>query len=274
MITSSNDHLFHNLPPRPITTDRTWSNAHIVPAPNCPRCASSNTKFCYYNNYSLSQPRYFCKGCRRYWTKGGSLRNVPVGGGCRKSRRSRASRGFSSTASGPHSDDHLSPNSSSTGSESGCPDIDMAAVFAKFLNPGHDNVNEEINEAITNTSSDASYGSPISSSCGLENNFEYEKLADDILDLVPSDHHPHLQTDEVNQGFISPDLTSFDDLIEDVFWSEDTNFSGFTWQPVAQIQEFDSPIPPADELQNSTNLFSSDNWSYFDSTGFEAFSGP
>ncbi|CAN4098900.1 unnamed protein product [Withania somnifera] len=54
----------------------------------CPRCDSSNTKFCYYNNYSLSQPRYFCKSCRRYWTKGGTLRNVPVGGGCRKNKRS------------------------------------------------------------------------------------------------------------------------------------------------------------------------------------------
>lgn len=53
----------------------------------CPRCESVNTKFCYYNNYSLSQPRYFCKGCRRYWTQGGSLRNVPVGGGCRKNKR-------------------------------------------------------------------------------------------------------------------------------------------------------------------------------------------
>ncbi|PWA85042.1 DOF transcription factor 6 [Artemisia annua] len=48
---------------------------------NCPRCNSTHTKFCYYNNYSLSQPRYFCKTCRRYWTNGGSLRNVPVGGG-------------------------------------------------------------------------------------------------------------------------------------------------------------------------------------------------
>ncbi|XP_042510452.1 dof zinc finger protein DOF3.2-like [Macadamia integrifolia] len=57
----------------------------------CPRCDSSNTKFCYYNNYSLSQPRYFCKACRRYWTKGGSLRNVPVGGGCRKNKRSSSS---------------------------------------------------------------------------------------------------------------------------------------------------------------------------------------
>ncbi|KAF7838560.1 dof zinc finger protein DOF5.4-like [Senna tora] len=55
----------------------------------CPRCDSVNTKFCYYNNYNLSQPRYFCKSCRRYWTKGGVLRNVPVGGGCRKSKRSK-----------------------------------------------------------------------------------------------------------------------------------------------------------------------------------------
>ncbi|XP_062213373.1 dof zinc finger protein DOF4.7-like [Phragmites australis] len=56
----------------------------------CPRCDSPNTKFCYYNNYSLSQPRHFCKTCRRYWTKGGALRNVPVGGGCRKNKRSRS----------------------------------------------------------------------------------------------------------------------------------------------------------------------------------------
>ncbi|XP_010936713.1 dof zinc finger protein DOF5.6 isoform X1 [Elaeis guineensis] len=58
----------------------------------CPRCDSTHTKFCYYNNYSLSQPRYFCKTCRRYWTKGGSLRNVPVGGGCRKNKRSVAKK--------------------------------------------------------------------------------------------------------------------------------------------------------------------------------------
>ncbi|GMH26944.1 hypothetical protein Nepgr_028787 [Nepenthes gracilis] len=53
----------------------------------CPRCDSTNTKFCYYNNYSLSQPRYFCKACKRYWTRGGTLRNVPVGGGCRKNKK-------------------------------------------------------------------------------------------------------------------------------------------------------------------------------------------
>ncbi|GAB4848810.1 hypothetical protein Ancab_003604 [Ancistrocladus abbreviatus] len=70
----------------------------------CPRCDSPNTKFCYYNNYSLTQPRHFCKTCRRYWTKGGALRNVPIGGGCRKNKKIKSSSS-SSLSSG--ADDHL-----------------------------------------------------------------------------------------------------------------------------------------------------------------------
>ncbi|KAJ1273488.1 hypothetical protein BS78_06G284500 [Paspalum vaginatum] len=50
----------------------------------CPRCQSTNTKFCYYNNYSMAQPRHFCRACRRYWTHGGTLRDVPVGGASRR----------------------------------------------------------------------------------------------------------------------------------------------------------------------------------------------
>lgn len=50
----------------------------------CPRCNSSDTKFCYYNNYNVNQPRHFCKGCQRYWTAGGTLRNVAIGAGRRK----------------------------------------------------------------------------------------------------------------------------------------------------------------------------------------------
>ena len=52
----------------------------------CPRCHSEETKFCYYNNYNIKQPRYFCRGCQRYWTAGGMLRNVPVGAGRRKNK--------------------------------------------------------------------------------------------------------------------------------------------------------------------------------------------
>ncbi|KAI4378615.1 hypothetical protein MLD38_016071 [Melastoma candidum] len=57
----------------------------------CPRCESTNTKFCYFNNYNLLQPRHFCKSCRRYWTRGGALRTVPVGGGCRRAKRTKSS---------------------------------------------------------------------------------------------------------------------------------------------------------------------------------------
>ena len=55
----------------------------------CPRCQSTNTKFCYYNNYSTAQPRHFCRACRRYWTHGGTLRDVPVGGASRRAAKRR-----------------------------------------------------------------------------------------------------------------------------------------------------------------------------------------
>lgn len=52
----------------------------------CPRCNSMDTKFCYFNNYNVNQPRHFCKNCHRYWTAGGTMRNVPVGAGRRKNK--------------------------------------------------------------------------------------------------------------------------------------------------------------------------------------------
>lgn len=63
----------------------------------CPRCSSTNSKFCYFNNGKTSQPRYYCRDCKRYWTHGGSLRNIPIGGGCRK--RGRHSSDASTSAS-------------------------------------------------------------------------------------------------------------------------------------------------------------------------------
>ncbi|CAK8542908.1 unnamed protein product [Lathyrus sativus] len=52
----------------------------------CPRCKSWDTKFCYFNNYNVNQPRHFCKNCQRYWTAGGTMRNVPIGAGRRKNK--------------------------------------------------------------------------------------------------------------------------------------------------------------------------------------------
>ncbi|CAB4317394.1 unnamed protein product [Prunus armeniaca] len=142
---------------------------HHQITPNCPRCGCSNTKFCYYNNYSLTQPRYFCKGCRRYWTKGGSLRNVPVGGGCRKNRRGSKSFRLSTTATATEGHVHQSSKSatnlgnygstvhnsygtnvimnnslgdstSSSVSQDGS-SIDLALVYANFLNQKPDDSN-------------------------------------------------------------------------------------------------------------------------------------
>ncbi|CAM8989559.1 unnamed protein product [Rhodiola kirilowii] len=56
----------------------------------CQRCRSQDTKFCYYNNYSLNQPRHYCRTCKRHWTEGGAIRDVPVGGNRRGNRRARA----------------------------------------------------------------------------------------------------------------------------------------------------------------------------------------
>ncbi|KAG9128789.1 hypothetical protein Leryth_009571 [Lithospermum erythrorhizon] len=85
----------------------------------CPRCDSTNTKFCYYNNYNLSQPRHFCKGCRRYWTKGGSLRNVPVGGGCRRNKRSKSNGGSSSKSKAGDERQLSTKNNNNNSSSSG-----------------------------------------------------------------------------------------------------------------------------------------------------------
>lgn len=85
----------------------------------CPRCDSLNTKFCYYNNYNLSQPRHFCKNCRRYWTKGGVLRNVPVGGGCRKAKRAKTKSSAESADPPPQRDQRNSNSNSSSENSSG-----------------------------------------------------------------------------------------------------------------------------------------------------------
>ena len=55
----------------------------------CARCGSEQTRFCYYNNGVLSQPRHYCRSCQRYWTEGGTLRNLPKGSGRRKDRPMR-----------------------------------------------------------------------------------------------------------------------------------------------------------------------------------------
>ncbi|KAF3635205.1 Dof zinc finger protein DOF1.4 [Capsicum annuum] len=108
----------------------------------CPRCDSSNTKFCYYNNYSLSQPRHFCKACKRYWTRGGTLRNVPVGGGCRKNKRIK----------------RPSTNSSSSSSCTAHDIITTSTPNISTLNPSHHVAHNSIDISSTNSINPLFYG--------------------------------------------------------------------------------------------------------------------
>ncbi|ESQ47745.1 hypothetical protein EUTSA_v10021538mg [Eutrema salsugineum] len=96
----------------------------------CPRCDSPNTKFCYYNNYNLSQPRHFCKSCRRYWTKGGALRNVPVGGGSRKN--AKRSTSSSSPPSNSHSKKTKNPDPDPNSQNGTKPDTDPTRMLYGF----------------------------------------------------------------------------------------------------------------------------------------------
>ncbi|PKU83385.1 dof zinc finger protein 2 [Dendrobium catenatum] len=120
-----------------IQVERSRVRPHKEQSLNCPRCNSTNTKFCYYNNYSLTQPRYFCKTCRRYWTEGGSLRNVPVGGGSRKNKRSSSSS--SSCSSSTSSNSTPTPTLTST-----TPTTTLPSSSSTNLHPSEHMINHSL----------------------------------------------------------------------------------------------------------------------------------
>ncbi|KAI4337930.1 hypothetical protein L6164_016292 [Bauhinia variegata] len=279
--------------PTPLPMDRRWK-PNIELAPNCPRCASSNTKFCYYNNYSLSQPRYFCKGCRRYWTKGGSLRNVPVGGGCRKIRRGKAVRRLQS-----HSRSYA-VNLGSEDTESladkpdrGCCDIDMAVVFAKFLNQNLNSAHQELDNGSSSTNL---YNSLTPESVESENDVvfvesqkhfdHHHPMAAITEELFPQQDQSRIQNyvrDDHLSGTEMQGLLGVggDEVAQDMFWSNDATTSSLVnWQsPAMQVQELDYSslpfhndalqLPPASSMNQITDGWS---WSSFDFSTSEVFS--
>ncbi|KAG8388693.1 hypothetical protein BUALT_Bualt02G0151900 [Buddleja alternifolia] len=134
----------------------------------CPRCTSMDTKFCYYNNYNVNQPRHFCKSCQRYWTAGGTMRNVPVGAGRRKNKNSTShcrhitiSEALEASRGDAHNGFHnptFKPNGTvlSFGPDSQlCESISSALNIAdkRVLKNGcHENVDDTCNGSSTTTS--------------------------------------------------------------------------------------------------------------------------
>nr|XP_027089698.1 dof zinc finger protein DOF3.5-like [Coffea arabica] len=289
MFTSTSDHAMFDCPSRPPVMGRRWKSS-TESAPNCPRCASANTKFCYYNNYSMSQPRYFCKGCRRYWTKGGSLRNVPVGGGCRKTRRSKSARQpdrlgliYQMPSPGSASDES---NNSSNGA-----DIDLAAVFAKFLN--QDNSSNDLDKIHVSTDQESSSSGVSPTSLDLPLGYlDRENQIEDMIfqcqkpsDFIDGDQmhegHPSLSIDVDNvEELLDQNCNAFElqailgeEIGEDACLSDGISLPNFEWQSTLQFQDFGSFS--TDHAMKIPSNLADDNWNTFDvSAGYEIFSRP
>ncbi|RZC45891.1 hypothetical protein C5167_038848 [Papaver somniferum] len=244
-----------------------WNKSHHVEiAPNCPRCASPNTKFCYYNNYSLSQPRYFCKGCKRYWTKGGSLRNVPIGGGCRKNRRAKSVRYRPSRVfmgGSPDCDDPIQ-NTDETVTP---PAIDLAAVFSNFLNPGivtdvaasapEPELSSEFDLSFDKSSSNDSTipnqeSPPINDDQFHQQNYGFECDSDPTREISQFIGGVNEVDDKISD--ISGLLSLRTDEVDQEFWPDASVVNDFSWQP-SPLHEFEPVFD--DQFTSYPNLL---NW--------------
>ncbi|KMT04631.1 hypothetical protein BVRB_8g182840 [Beta vulgaris subsp. vulgaris] len=162
----------------------------------CPRCDSTNTKFCYYNNYSLSQPRHFCKACKRYWTRGGTLRNVPVGGGCRKNKRvKRSSNNSSNSSNNSNIEVSISSASSGGGGGGGLNSLSSGGQIHDLISSSSNHVNHHQNHPLF-------YGLPTNHSANSDINYPFSRY-----DL----QNPH-QINGLGLGFSSGLVQNMDNM--------------------------------------------------------------
>ncbi|XP_039116622.1 dof zinc finger protein DOF3.5-like [Dioscorea cayenensis subsp. rotundata] len=294
------DHRMLPYTPRPLIMDRRWK-PDIELAPNCPRCDSSNTKFCYYNNYSLTQPRYFCKGCRRYWTKGGSLRNVPVGGGCRKNRRGKSVRTASNLMNNREANHgHRQPqgtlrpdlalegmvgNSCNQTSGlidmsdiNGGPTIDLSLLYTKYLNqPCQENGNGEsvpefqgeIDEPLNSLMNTSSFVHPMTTDTLSQNSSE------PVSDTLMSNGSCQGLMGELNSSLDQIEyMNSLPFSVDHGVAANEVLSSNCTIAPGFMLQETKyhglETFISEDNTAHQENLISGD-WSTFSQTTFEAF---
>nr|AZL19398.1 transcription factor Dof2 [Diospyros kaki] len=264
----------------PLKVERGWPKFNVELAPNCPRCASSNTKFCYYNNYSFSQPRYFCKACRRYWTKGGSLRNIPVGGGCRKSRRAKTAR--------PPQDQLGSTITAASAQMSPCgsarSDIDLADVFAKFLNQsssdsstdpfmigsGSSDRDSHLEDPDGEQLEDPDGETLMPSRVSQEANQLVAGISDHQIDQHEQQIHEEIFVGE-DPRFLGMEAVFNQELGQDLLLSDPTNWPNFVWQPMVQLQDHQFGQFSSEDrwkINNSANICN-DSWSWFDQSAYE-----
>lgn len=172
----------------------------------------------------------------------------------------------------------LSPTcmASTNESESGAC-IDIAAVFAKYVNQNVEN-DESSSPGASSGSSDNIQASSLDIDSQMEDitMFEYQKpldlingADDQIQQVIPQFS---MCQDITGQDFVYQDSNAFelqpqgvlgDELASDILWSEGTSLPNFGFQQqMVQVQDF-GLFSPDDQLRISANLVT-DNWGSFD----------
>ncbi|PON38780.1 hypothetical protein PanWU01x14_309730 [Parasponia andersonii] len=216
--------------------------------------------------------------------KGGSLRNVPVGGGYQKNRQSKSvkvpSRDHSSLSAYSPDSTELSESSngdSGLGSQSGS-GIDLVIVFANFLNQNPNQLEPSSRNAVTFDSGILSntYSAKQNRLLTITNFESQQCLVLEETELVQELLAPSQEEKikEVNLGGEIDDF-EFQNLLGDnqeeggelVFWSDMAAaeaMPSFAWQPMAHNLQ---------ELENFTSTNLANNiWNSFDFSGLEIFS--
>ncbi|CAB4271632.1 unnamed protein product [Prunus armeniaca] len=215
-------------PSRPILERR--ARPQKDQALNCPRCNSTTTKFCYYNNYSLSQPRYFCKTCRRYWTEGGSLRNVPVGGGSRKNNKRSNSSSPSTSSAKKVAHDHHNHVTTNTPLGNFPQHHDSASQNPKIHFQGQD-----LNLAYPPTDQEYDQVLPFS----IDNKSQHQLNPSSSTTTSSHHHHHHLSVTELlKTGIASRGLASFMPMGVPDHSNNNNNITMFSTGFPMGVQEF------------------------------------
>ncbi|KAI3898202.1 hypothetical protein MKX03_017628 [Papaver bracteatum] len=223
---------------------------------NCPRCDSTNTKFCYYNNYNRTQPRHYCKSCKRHWTKGGTLRNVPVGG-ARKNKRQKIDNNSSSNKSKNNSNKKRRVVTD-------CSERKGNNMVLQSSGLEQDTTSEFLYESLiyptstTATARQQNFFSVENSNIGDGNSFMSSSSIDP--GPIPMFQFASLSSIDHNHQQHNPSLNSSTTLSNGGFQSSSTN--GFNYSGDSASVESSSPwqAPSTNNFMNSSSI----NWSWED----------
>lgn len=191
------------------------------------------------------------------------MRNVPVGGGCRKYRRSRTKQSVARAT--------LNPDGFTTGSSTSPIDvveepgnIDLAAVYANYLNQNSGSrTNVVTDQDVSSGASCASFDFPVHNSENMA--MELEKSLDLLEETqLQDDLYQDISIGDANyQDFVAQTPNAFElldeNLQEEVTWMNAGTFPDFMWESGVQWQELGS-FPQEDHMKNSANLINQ-NWS-------------